>query len=188
MVTDGILCFVFVNSTVYIGCMKNIALLLLLLAQFSVAQDDTTNPNRVYEKFSEAYATLDADILLDCYTEDGTLLNLYDGSNPNSIKSAAKIREYFAGFFQRIAGSGKSLELVFKITHRERVGNTIYDNGYYKLSTLADDMVESSGYGKLSTILELVDDSWRFRVDSNTNTDKMEFERAKTGSITQPKN
>jgi len=166
--------------------MRSILISVFLLTQILAAQQNES-PNQVYEKFSEAYATLNADILLDCYTQDGTLLNLYDGSNPNSIKSAVKIKEYFAGFFQNLKGTGKSLQLAFKITDREKIDDVIYDNGYYMLSTIANNEVESSGYGKLSTILEFVDGSWRFRVDSNSNTDKSEYDNAEVGKIPQPK-
>lgn len=165
--------------------MRSILLYALICSQIVIAQHE--KPNQVYESFSRAYATLNADVLMDCYTADGTLLNLYDGSSPNSIKSALKIKEYFASFFQRLEGSGKTLKLTFKITDREQVDNVIYDNGYYMLSTISNNEVENSGYGKLSTIIEFVNGSWKFRVDSNTNTDKAEYDNAQVGSIPQPK-
>ncbi|MBC29396.1 MAG: hypothetical protein CMH48_00985 [Muricauda sp.] len=166
--------------------MKNILMLFLVLGYLGFAQKRDSNPNAVYEKFSEAYATLDADILLDCYTDDAALLNLYDGSNPNSIKTAVKIKDYFAKFFGRFEGSGKKLKLSFKITDRETIGETVYDNGYYKLSVISNNQIERTSYGKLSTILKFKDGNWKFVVDSNSNTDEEEYNKAKVSSIMQP--
>ncbi len=167
--------------------MKKIVVLAIFWGILGFGQQNDKNPNEVYEKFSLAYATLNADILLECYTTDAALLNLYDASNPNSIKSAEGIKDYFAKFFKRVKNDGKKIALSFKITDREIIGERVYDNGYYKLSTISNDTIERKGYGKLSTILLFTDGNWKFIVDSNTNTDESEYINADVGSIPQPK-
>lgn len=167
--------------------MRNLVILILFFGIFGFGQQNDDNPSLVYEKFSAAYKSLNADLLLDCYTKDAVLLNLYDSSDPNSIKGAENIKKYFAKFFNRVKDNGQKLELSFKITNRESVGEIIYDNGYYKLTTIINDTVKRSGYGKLSAIMEFIDGGWKFKVDSNTNTDESEYINARGGSIPQPK-
>ncbi|PRX54759.1 YybH family protein [Flagellimonas meridianipacifica] len=159
---------------------------LVIFAFVGNAQEKELNPNTPYEDFSLAYATLDAATLSNVYTEDGVLLNLYDGSNPNSVKGVTNIKAYFEAFFSRSKETGQTLKLEFKITDRQKEENIIYDNGFYKLSSKLPNQPERVGYGKLSTVLVHDQGRWKFKVDSNTNTTKEEFENAEVGAIPQP--
>ncbi len=165
------------------------SIVLVLYSAMSLSvfgQQEGLNPNRPYENFSKAYETLDSQILMDTYTENAALLNLYDSSNPNSIKGVVAIKNYFEEFFQRFKASGQKLSLSFKITDRQKIEEVIYDNGFYKLTISSTEEADHTGYGKLSTILVLDGENWKFSIDSNTNTTRDEFENAATGSILQP--
>ena len=158
----------------------------VLLPMVMLSQEKETGPNAVYESFSIAYKALDAKILQAIYTTDGVLLNLYDSSPPNSIVGNKKISAYFSAFFKKSAESGQKLELEFKITSRQIVGNTIYDNGYYRRISKISNEPNRYGYGKLSTVLVYQENRWKFKIDSNTNTTQEEFDNAQLADIPQP--
>ncbi|MEM9075998.1 MAG: hypothetical protein AAGC43_03120 [Bacteroidota bacterium] len=162
-------------------------LFLILLSANSHAQKETSEVNRPYEDFSLAYSKLDTEILTKTYTDDAVLLNLYDNRQPNSIIGAEDIKQYFAGFFKRLKESNQSLTLTFKIIKRTMKDNVIYDNGYYKLVSSGPDVPERTSHGKLSTVLVREEGRWKFKVDSNSNTDRKEYESAKEGFMPQPK-
>ena len=151
-----------------------------------VAQQSAKTINHPYEGFSKAYHTLDATILADQYVEDAVLVNLYQNGVPNSIKGAPAIKNYFQSFFEKIKRSDQTLELTFKITDREKVGNRYYDNGYYQLKVTGSEQTSRISYGKLSTVLIWDKGKWKFQVDANTNTTKAQYETAKTNTIPQP--
>ncbi|MEJ7823606.1 MAG: alpha/beta hydrolase [Chitinophagaceae bacterium] len=52
------------------------------------------------------------------------------------------------------------------------------DNGYYRLEILTPNLPTKIAFGKFSTILELADNTWKFRTDATTNANFMEFENA----------
>ncbi len=151
------------------------------------AQKEKSDINRPYEDFSLAYRTLNAEILSNTYNSDAVLLNLYDTRQPNSIISSESIKQYFASFFKRLKEEKQALSLSFKIIDRQVKDGVVYDNGYYKLVSSGSDVPERISHGKLSTILVYDEGRWKFKIDSNTNTDQKEYESAKAGSMPQPK-
>ncbi|UJH67433.1 hypothetical protein [Allomuricauda sp. SCSIO 65647] len=153
----------------------------LTLNGFGQEQD----PDNLYIKYSHAYKALNADSLADCYVEGAVLLSLYDGSDPISIKGYEKIKAYFDSFFQQFRDNGHQLDLSFKITDRQKIGETVYDNGYYKLSILSEGNPVHIGYGKLSALIVMDDVNWKFSIDANTNTDEAEFAKVDAVSIPQ---
>ncbi len=187
---DGIACFEFVNSNhQYLLKMKSSFIPRMLFALlFSLALNgfgQEQDPDSLYIRYNHAYKTLDADLLADCYVEGAVLLSLYDGSDPISIKGSEKIKAYFDSFFQQFRDNGQQLELTFKITDRQKIGETVYDNGYYKLSILSEGNPVHVGHGKLSALITIDDGHWKFSIDANTNTDEAEF--AKVGAVSIPR-
>ena len=165
-----------------------VAVLFLILLSTSIqAQNETSEVNRPYEDFTLAYSTLDAEVLTTTYIDNAVLLNLYDNRQPNSIIGAEDIKQYFADFFKRLKENNQSLTLTFKIIDRTIKDSIIYDNGYYKLVSSGPDVPERISHGKLSTVLVRDEGRWKFKVDSNSNTDQKEYENAKAGSMPQPK-
>ena len=162
-------------------------LFITLLSVNSYAQNNSLEVNRPYEDFSLAYSTLDAEILTNTYTADAALLNLYDTRDPNSILGAENIKQYFANFFQRLKDGNQSFTLTFKIINRTVKDGVVYDNGYYKLVRSGPNVPERSSHGKLSTILVQEEGRWKFKIDSDSNTEQKEYESAKAGSMPQPK-
>ncbi|MEM8846068.1 MAG: hypothetical protein AAGD17_03095 [Bacteroidota bacterium] len=158
-----------------------------LLSTNFQAQKETSEVNRPYEDFSLAYSALDAEILTTTYIHNAVLLNLYDNRQPNSIIGAEDIKQYFADFFKRLKENNQSLTLTFKIIDRTIKDSVVYDNGYYKLVSSGPDIPERISHGKLSTVLIRDDGRWKFKVDSNSNTDQKEYVSAKAGSMPQPK-
>lgn len=163
------------------------SMLFLLCLTVSFGQQDESNANRPYENMSTAYRSLDSKLLSDSYTEKAVLLNLYDSSNPNSIKGNKEINAYFENFFQGFRQRGQTMSLSFKIIDRQKIEESIYDNGFYNLTIYTPDKPDYNSYGKLSTILVLDEGHWKFNIDSNSNTDKEEYDKAEVGELVQPK-
>lgn len=141
------------------------------------------NPNQVYENFAQAYLEMDADGIDRLYTKDAALLNLYDSSNPNSIRGNEEIENFFSGMFARFGKNGQKLELTFKIIDRNRIDDTILDNGFYTLTIHGSDQTKTVSYGKLSAILKLEKEGWKFMIDANSNTDESEYHNAEGNEI-----
>jgi ketosteroid isomerase-like protein len=160
--------------------MKLVVFSLLLLFAFSSTFGQNTEPipNLLYENFVKAYDELDAEKLANLYTINAEALNLYDRSNPNSLKGKEDIKKYFAKFFQAIKDNNQKLQLTFKIIDRKKVGDNVLDNGFYRLEVLSPNKPSSFSFGKLSTVLELQDGVWKFKTDATTNTDFIEYENA----------
>ncbi|WP_350285717.1 hypothetical protein [uncultured Croceitalea sp.] len=143
------------------------------------AQTNEQHINRTYQLFCKAYHNLDANLLTSLYTKDAVLLNLYDSSDPNSVKGNERIASYFERFFNNVIGAGQELRLSFKIITREVNPKTICDNGYYQLTIISKDRPDQTSYGKLAAVLTLEENQWKFKIDANTNTDEKEFLTAK---------
>ncbi|MBK8051741.1 MAG: alpha/beta hydrolase [Saprospiraceae bacterium] len=160
--------------------MKLVVFSLLLLFAFSSTFGQNTEPipNLLYENFVKAYDELDAEKLANLYTINAEALNLYDRSNPNSLKGKEDIKKYFAKFFQAIKDNNQKLQLTFKIIDRKKVGDNVLDNGFYRLEVLTPNKPSSFSFGKISTVLELQDGVWKFKTDATTNTDFIEYENA----------
>ncbi len=172
------------KNAVYSWC---VFLCVFAFVEMLHAQRTANTPNSIYENFSKAYIEMDGGILEELYVKDAVLLNLYDQSNPNSIHGNKAIQNYFSKFFEQVKKNGQTMRLVFKITDREDLGETILDNGFYELTYFEQDGSEIKTHGKLSTIIKMEDGLWKFMVDANTNTEEAEYRKANTNKVTQPK-
>lgn len=160
--------------------MKIITLVLFIFCGTCSGQN---NPDLLYENFAKAYADLDADSITALYLPNAEILNLYDESPPSSIKGEKDIRRYYAEFFQQFKGGKQTLELTFKITDRKKIQNVILDNGYYRLEILSPNSPPTTTYGKFSTVLESVENTWKFKTDATTNTNFIDFENVNIPTI-----
>lgn len=160
--------------------MKTTILFLIILCSNCFGQ---SNPDLLYENFVKAYADSDANLITSLYLANAEILNLYDESHPSSIKGEKDIRRYYTEFFQQFKEGKQTLELTFKIAERKKVQNVILDNGYYKLEILTPNSPPTTTYGKFSTVLEFVENTWRFRTDATTNTNFIDFENVNTPTI-----
>lgn len=154
---------------------------ILLFTTLGITQQ--RDPNLTYKLFTEAYDSLDAESLANLYSANAELLNLYDGSMPNSRIGRAEIFKYYSNFFENIRSQNQKLYLSFKIQKRDTVGNKILDNGFYKLEVLTPNKPSQFGFGKFSTILQYEDNSWKFKTDATTNVDFIEYENSDQKAI-----
>ena len=155
--------------------MKYLSILFLFFSKVLIAQ---TDPDNLYQDFIKGYDALNAEAVARLYLDDAVILNLYDGADPNAVKAMENIRNYFQSFFERVDANQQKVKVTFKITQREKTGNTIYDNGFYRLEYSSQGQINRMSYGKLSAILEKSNGHWRFKVDAQTNTTAEEYEKA----------
>lgn len=147
------------------------------------AQNQEDDPNQVYTDFARAYHEMDASKIDQLYTPDALLLNLYDASEPSSIRGNTAIADFFAKMFDRFGKNGQKLELTFKIIDRQRLEDAILDNGFYTLTIIGPDQPNIVSFGKLSTLLRWQEGRWRFAVDANSNTDQVEYQNSEGDEI-----
>lgn len=156
--------------------MKFFTLLLLTFSISCFGQKSSPNPDQLYTDFTLAYDKLNSEDLAELYLESAVALNLYDGGPSSSIKGRVEIQKYFNDFFSRFKKNNQNLRLTFKIEDRQVIGNTILDNGFYKLEFLTPNRPSFLTFGKFSTELEIEDGKWKFKTDATTNTDFIEYE------------
>ncbi|MGI8543159.1 MAG: alpha/beta hydrolase family protein [Aridibacter sp.] len=143
---------------------------------FDLVQPQQVSPDLLYENFSKAYSELDANSITSLYVKDAEILNLYDDSPLVSLKSESEIKKYYSDFFEGFIKNKQKLQLSFKIANRKQYKDLILDNGFYKLEIISQNQSKSTHFGKFSTILELVDNKWKFKTDATTDGNFLEFE------------
>ena len=163
--------------------MKLTFFLFILLTTHCFGQQNEPRPDLLYENFTKAYDELSSEKLASFYLEKAEVLNLYDGGNSNSMIGQSEVKKYYANFFQSFKANNQQLRLTFKIIDRKKVGNNLLDNGFYRLEIITTNKPTFSSYGKFSTVLELQNDTWRFKTDATTNTDFIEYENALSKTI-----
>ena len=163
--------------------MKLAVLLLILLTSNCFGQKTEQSPDLLYEKFVKGYDELNAENISKLYMNKAELLNLYDKEKPNSVKGQNEIQKYFQTFFQTYKSVNKKIQITFKITDRQKIDETILDNGYYRIGILTENKPTFYYYGKFCTILEFSENIWKFRTDASNNTDFEEYENAISKTI-----
>ncbi len=159
--------------------MKTLIIALLFLTTYCFAQSpDSTNPDDLYLEFVESYAQFNSEGVANLYVSDATLLNLYDSETPNSVRGQGAIKKHFSTFFSDFIRKKQKLLLTFKLIDRKINDKLILDNGVYRLEIMSENLPKSTHFGKFSTVLELVDNKWRFKTDASTNTNFEEFDNA----------
>ncbi|TBX67001.1 hypothetical protein EZL74_10090 [Flavobacterium silvisoli] len=164
---------------------KNIVLFTLLaMYSFASAQTNTDTPDALYRNFSKAYAELNSEQLVQLYTTDANIINLYRQQPPGSYTGQAEIAVFYRDYFQTVARHNQKMELSFKIVQRKTTGeHSITDCGYFALQITEDGKTVSTLYGKFCTQLQQEKDHWEFKTDAATDATAQEYEQASTVSI-----
>lgn len=130
----------------------------------------------VYERFSQAYAELDVQMVLDLYTDDAYYLI---GTAQRILQGKEELALAFS-LLERTKEKNGRLAIEFRIVDRQIIGDLAYDIGYYKLTTTRTDGESREKAAKFVTVLKKqADGSWRFQVDSYSEAMVPAFERGK---------
>lgn len=121
----------------------------------------------VYKTFSEAYRTLDADLVTNLYSETAAYLP----PNDDILQGRAAIRPTFQSFFDHIKNEGRTMTISFQIIQRKVDKNLAYDVGIYTIRQSKDGkQVGQPGQGKFVVVaVKEKDGKWRFQVDGYNN-------------------
>ena len=123
---------------------------------FSQASDDR------YQRFSAAYASLDAERVSQIYGEDALYL---DPGGGDVIRGRGKIRERFRSL-DTVRQQGHKRTITFEFIDRTDAPNVRADVGYYTITTVAPGHTESYR-GKFSKVWRRDPDGvWRIHSDS----------------------
>jgi uncharacterized protein (TIGR02246 family) len=134
-----------------------IALVLLLVA--SLIQGDT----EPYQRFSAAYATLDAQRVGRIYTEDA----LYLPPGGDIIRGRAAIQDRYEDAFREDRERGRTRRITFEFVDRTAAGDIRNDIGYYTIVTTDRDGHSRTHRGKFLKVWRRDGDGvWRIRSDS----------------------
>ena len=142
----------------------------LLFAGLCPAQDLTRDRgveahpqiDAVYAKFSEAYRTLNADLVTGLYSESAAYLP------PDSeiLIGRDAIKPTFASFFDWIRQEGRTMTISFRIVQRQVDKRLAYDVGIYTIRQFKDGKEVGVGDGKFTVVAARGKDRvWRFQVD-----------------------
>lgn len=116
----------------------------------------------IYRKFSEAYRTLNVDLIADQYTQSAAYLVPDDDVQ----LGRENIRPGFKQFFDSVRSNGGTMTISFDILQRRIDGPLGYDVGIYTLRTFKDGKESGKGQGKFVVVaVKDRDGKWRFQVD-----------------------
>jgi uncharacterized protein (TIGR02246 family) len=134
-----------------------IAVVLLLVAH--LLQGDT----EPYQRFSAAYASLDAQRVGQVYTADA--FSLPPGGD--IIRGRAAIMELYEDAFREARARGHTRRITFEFVDRTAAGDMRNDIGYYTIVTTDRDGHSRSHRGKFLKVWRRdADGVWRIRSDS----------------------
>ena len=118
--------------------------------------------DEIYRQFSEAYRTLDAEKVVNLYTETAAYLQ----PNDDLLQGREQVRSVFATFFGTVAKDGQTMTISFQIFQRKAEKNLAYDVGVYTLRSFKDGKEIGSGKGKFVVVaVREKGGKWRFQVD-----------------------
>ena len=149
-----------------------IFLWILLLALAAIAQTPEltlgtgvtkhSGVDEVYRRFSEAYRTLNLDLIADQYTQTAAYLVPGD----DLLMGRESIRPGFKRFFDSVRNNGQSMTISFEIAQRKVERTMGYDVGIFTLRSSKDGKEISSMKGKFVVVaVKESDGKWRFQVD-----------------------
>ena len=130
---------------------------LLLLVTGLVQADES------YERFSAAYATLDAERVIQLYTEDALMLP----PGGEILRGRAAIRGRYAKGFDADRERGHTRRITFELVDRVVAGEWRSDYGYYTIIMRSPEGHEERSRGKFAKLWRRDRDGvWRIRSDS----------------------
>lgn len=116
----------------------------------------------IYKTFSEAYRTLDADLVTNLYTENAAYL----APNNDIQQGCPEIRKGFQSFFDWIKKEGRTMTISFQIFQRKVDKSLGYDVGIYTIRQYKDGKEVGMGQGKFVVVaVKEKNGKWRFQVD-----------------------
>jgi uncharacterized protein (TIGR02246 family) len=122
-----------------------------------------------YQRFSAAYATLDADRVAAIYTEDALMLP----PGGEILKGRAAIRERYADGFDEDRKRGHTRRITFELVDRLVSGDVRNDYGYYTITGRSPSGHEQEHRGKFAKVWQRGRDGvWRIRSDSYSSAPK----------------
>ena len=152
---------------------KLLFLLLLFFASFAVNAQNSElvlekgvaahkGIDEIYARFSDSYRSLDAEKVVNLYTETAAYLQ----PNDDLLEGRDKVRAVFTPFFDRVKKDGQTMTISFRIFQRKTDKNLAYDVGIYTLRSFKDGKEINSGSGKFVVVaVREKDGKWRFQVD-----------------------
>lgn len=116
----------------------------------------------IYRDFSEAYRTLNFDLVAGLYAESAAYLV----PDQEIMTGRESIRSSFRGFFESVKGDSRNMTISFRIVQRKVDREIGYDVGIYTLRMFKDGKETGSGQGKFVVVaVKEKDAKWRFEVD-----------------------
>ena len=147
---------------------------------FDITENINNELSVPYSAFSKGYESLNSEIVSSSYTKDAILINVYNDSEPESYKGRRNIDNFFSENLKRAKNENVNLKIVFKISERKALKETVLDNGFYKLEIVDQSKMRNVRYGKFSIVLKKESDDWKFFVDTNASSTKQEYQNAKS--------
>ena len=117
--------------------------------------------DEIYRQFSESYRTLDAERVVNLYTENAAYLQ----PNDDLLQGRDKVRGVFTPFFDSVRKNGQTMTISFQIFQRKADKNIAYDVGIYTLRSYKNGKEIGTGNGKFVVVAVRQDSKWRFQVD-----------------------
>ena len=119
----------------------------------------------VYAKFSEAYRTLNAELVTNLYSADAKYLPPDD----DILSGRDAIRPTFQSFFDYVKTRGENMTISFHIFQRKVSKDLGYDVGIYTIQTFKDGKKLGEGKGKFIVVAVKNGKGWKFQVDGYNN-------------------
>lgn len=115
----------------------------------------------VYAKFSEAYRTLNVEIVANLYSADAKYLP----PENKILNGRDEIRPNFQSFFDYVKSRGENMTISFHIFQRKVSKDMGYDVGIYTIQTFKDGKKIGEGKGKFVVVAVKNGQNWQFQVD-----------------------
>lgn len=116
-----------------------------------------------YQRFSTAYATLDADRVAQVYTDDALMLP----PGGEIVRGRAAVREHYAEGFDEDRKRGHTRSITFELVDRLVRDDVRTDYGYYTVTARSASGHERQHRGKFAKVWQRGRDGvWRIRSDS----------------------
>jgi len=154
-------------------------LLLLLASLMSIAAfattkiDDNKALNINYQRFVEAFQSLDPEVLEKVYDENACYIT--DRQDREIVRGRQNIVAVYHAFFGKIKNKNARIEVDFRLLERSIEGNSATDVGYYlvRFHPAADTGEPVSEFaGKFVTVAKKQQNgSWSLTVDYNNAAD-----------------
>ena len=142
-------------------------------------KEESLEIESIYQSFSAAYATFNAEKMSNCYLDNAVSIAHYEGKKPFILNGKKAILNDCNDFFNAIKSNKQTLTIEFKIIERTINNKKIFDIGYYKLTILKDNKIIEINYGKIAIILaKNTENKWKYETDTNSTASELEFNKA----------